>query len=283
MNTCFHLLHWSIHCPRPLVTGPIADELIRATDDTIKPAGRFKQHDILQSFIENPHMSLSRTAQVHDIAPRSIHRIIRKNKLHPYKLQYVQEVQDGDNELCLRFCARIMELIDASPNFLYQLVVTDEATFTLTEEVNNQNVHFWSDKNANWVQETHTQYPQKVNVWCGMIDIYLIGPLFLEGNLNAQMYEGLLVDQIIPAIQNIFPNNFDHIWFQHDGAPPHFGAGSCRLLNEVFSRRRRNQNEGGEDWPPRSPDLSPLDCYFCGYLKSKVYETKPQNSLKISV
>ncbi|EZA47251.1 hypothetical protein X777_16557 [Ooceraea biroi] len=91
-------------------------------------------------------MSLSRAAQVHDIAPRFIHRIIRKSKVHPYTLQYVQEVQDGDNELCLRFCARMMELIGASPNFLYQLVFTDEATFTLTGEVNNQNVRFWLDE-----------------------------------------------------------------------------------------------------------------------------------------
>ncbi|EZA54501.1 hypothetical protein X777_05480 [Ooceraea biroi] len=74
---------------------------------------------------------------------------------------------------------------------------------------------------------------------------------FMEGTLNAQMYEGLLVDQIIPAIQNIFPNNFEQIWFQYDGASPHFSAGSRRILNEVVPRRwigrRRNQNEGGED------------------------------------
>ncbi|EZA58004.1 hypothetical protein X777_02012, partial [Ooceraea biroi] len=65
-----------------------------------------------------------------------------------------------------------------------------------------------------------------------------------------------------------------------DGASSHFGAGPLRILNEVFPRRwigRRNQNEGGEDWPPRSPDLSPLDYYFWGYLKSKVHETKPQS------
>ncbi|EZA58003.1 hypothetical protein X777_02011 [Ooceraea biroi] len=147
-----------------------------------------KQLDDLQSFIENPHMSVNKAGQAHDIAPRSIHRILRKNKLHPYKLLYVQELQDR-----MHFCARIMELLDASPNFLYQFVFTDEATFTLTGEVNNQNFCLSSDENPNWVRETHTQYPQKVNVWCGMIDAYLIRPFF-KGNLNAQMYERLLVD-----------------------------------------------------------------------------------------
>ncbi|XP_071579661.1 uncharacterized protein [Temnothorax nylanderi] len=226
-----------------------------------------KQLDVLQTFIKNPHTSVNRAAQAHDIAPMSVHRILRKNKLHT-------------NCNTLKNCARMMDLIDGSPNFPYQIFFTDEATFTLTGEVNNQNCCLWSDENPNWVQESHTQYPQKINVWCYMIDAYVIGPFFFLGNLNAHRYERLLVDEISPAIQNIFPNNFEQIWFQHNGALPHFGAGPRRILNKVFPQRwigRRNQNEGGESWPPRSPDLTPFDYYFWGYLKSKVYETKPQN------
>jgi len=92
------------------------------------------------------------------------------------------------------------------------------------------------------------------------------------------MYERLLVDQIIPTIQNTFPNNFEKIWFQHDGAPAHF-VGPRRILNETFPLwwiGRRNRNERGEDWPPRSPDLTSLDYYLWGYLKSKIY-TNPEN------
>ncbi|XP_071576406.1 uncharacterized protein [Temnothorax nylanderi] len=139
-----------------------------------------KQLDVLQTFIENPHTSVNRAAQAHDIAPMSVHRILRKNKLHPYKLQYVQELQDGGDERRICFCARMMDLIDASPNFPYQIVFTDEATFTLTGEVNNQNFRLWSDENPNWVRESHTPYPQKINVWCGMIDAYVIGPFFFR-------------------------------------------------------------------------------------------------------
>ena len=31
------------------------------------------------------------------------------------------------------------------------------------------------------------------------------------------------------------------------------------------------------EWPPRSPDLTPLDFFVCGYLKSKVFLTQPAN------
>ncbi|EFN77911.1 hypothetical protein EAI_15781, partial [Harpegnathos saltator] len=82
-------------------------------------------------------------------------------------------------------------------------------------------------------------------------------------------------DQIIPAIRNIFSNNFEEIWFQHDGAPAHFGLGLRQILNEIFPLRwvgRRNRNEEGENWPPRS--LDPFDYYLWGHLKSKVYKRK---------
>ena len=41
--------------------------------------------------------------------------------------------------------------------------------------------------------------------------------------------------------------------------------------DRVISRRYLR----GREWPPRSPDLSPLDFCLWGYLKSKVYSPRP--------
>ena len=41
--------------------------------------------------------------------------------------------------------------------------------------------------------------------------------------------------------------------------------------NKVTSRR------GYIPWPPRSPDLSPMDFFLWGYLKTKVYHTNPRS------
>ncbi|MDA5927441.1 hypothetical protein M9999_15270, partial [Listeria monocytogenes] len=30
-------------------------------------------------------------------------------------------------------------------------------------------------------------------------------------------------------------------------------------------------------WPPRSPDLTPMDFFLWGYLKAKVYDTNPRS------
>jgi len=133
---------------------------------------------------------LNRVAQTHAIAPMSVWRILKKNKFQPYKLQYVQELQNGDEERRIRVCERMMALIDVRLIFPYQIVFTDEATFTLTGEVNNQNFRFWYNENPNWMRETHTKnkYMVRNNRWL------FNRAAFFEKNLNAQRYERLLVD-----------------------------------------------------------------------------------------
>ena len=46
------------------------------------------------------------------------------------------------------------------------------------------------------------------------------------------------------------------------------------LLNEKFPGRIISRNSE-VNWPPRSCDLTPLDFFLWGYLKSKVYANKP--------
>jgi len=32
-----------------------------------------------------------------------------------------------------------------------------------------------------------------------------------------------------------------------------------------------------QEWPPRSPDLSPMDFFVWGYIRDQVYQTLPHN------
>jgi len=45
------------------------------------------------------------------------------------------------------------------------------------------------------------------------------------------------------------------------------------LLNELFPNRWLGRG-GPVAWPPRSPDLTPLDYYLWGHMRTLVYETK---------
>jgi hypothetical protein len=58
----------------------------------------------------------------------------------------------------------------------------------------------------------------------------------------------------------------------HDGAPAHFDRVVRDHLHERFHERWIGRG-GPVSWPPRSPDLPPLDLYLWGHLKTVVYAT----------
>ncbi|GFY06130.1 transposable element Tc3 transposase [Trichonephila clavipes] len=71
------------------------------------------------------------------------------------------------------------------------------------------------------------------------------------------------------------PKDFQELWFQQDGATCHTARSSIDLLKDTFGDRLISCF-GPVNWPPRSCDLTPLDYFLWGYVKSLVYADKPQ-------
>ncbi|GFW05742.1 uncharacterized protein TNCV_4627511 [Trichonephila clavipes] len=65
------------------------------------------------------------------------------------------------------------------------------------------------------------------------------------------------------------------LWFQKDGATCHTARATIDLLKDTFGDRLISRF-GPVNWPPRSCDLTPLDYFLWGYVKSLVYTDKPQ-------
>ncbi|GFV38234.1 uncharacterized protein TNCV_4792201 [Trichonephila clavipes] len=65
------------------------------------------------------------------------------------------------------------------------------------------------------------------------------------------------------------------LWFQQDGATYHTARATIDLLKDTFGDRLISRF-GPVNWPPRSCDLTPLDYFLRGYVKSLVYADKPQ-------
>lgn len=109
--------------------------------------------------------------------------------------------------------------------------------------------------------DLRTQYPEKINVWAGLCQRCIIGPFFIDRNLNAEKYLNLLQNQIIPTIQNSFAEDMQNVWFQQDGATPHYAIRVRQFLDRTFPNKWIGRR-GAIEWPLRSPDLSSLDYFF---------------------
>ncbi|GFU09736.1 putative DD41D transposase [Trichonephila clavipes] len=63
--------------------------------------------------------------------------------------------------------------------------------------------------------------------------------------------------------------------FQQDGTTYHIARATIDLLKDAFGDRLISRFRP-VNWPPRSCDLTPLDYFLWGYVKSLVYADKPQ-------
>lgn len=231
--------------------------------------------------VEMDHSQSTRQlAEASGVSRSSIIRILKAYKFHPYKIKLVQELNEDDPDRRLQFCEVMSQRLIEDPQLLFNICFSDECTFYLNGAVNRHNCRYWNDSNPHLFREVHTQYPQKINVWSGILGNHIIGPLFIPGNLTGEVYLNMLEDTIDPLITQIIEDDQNHtadrLHFQQDGAPPHYVAPVRQFLDDRFPGRWIGRR-GPIEWPARSPDLSPLDFFLWGHLKNKCFATKPES------
>jgi hypothetical protein len=67
-----------------------------------------------------------------------------------------------------------------------------------------------------------------------------------------------------------------HCQSDHECAPAHFSRAVRDVLNNTYHHRWTGRG-GPTAWPPRSPDMNPLDFYLWGHLKPLVYSAPVDN------
>ncbi|GFX08598.1 uncharacterized protein TNCV_4170971 [Trichonephila clavipes] len=91
--------------------------------------------------------------------------------------------------------------------------------------------------------------------------------------INGDRYRATITNFFIPELNN---HDVQELWFQQDGATCHTARATIDLLKDTFGDRLIS-HFGPVNWPPRSCDLTPLDYFLWGYVKSLVYADKPQS------
>jgi hypothetical protein len=228
--------------------------------------------EAILNMIENsPSTSVRRISKRVRVSRMRVWRTLHNFGLYPYHIQSVQNLQPADYPARVAFCRWLI----GHQQLCGQILFTDEATFTRDGITNNRNSHSWALENPFETTETHFQHRFSVNIWCGVLNNLLIGPFAFQERLTSEHYLNFLQNELPGLMEDVPLQNRVNMWFQHDGAPPHFGINVRTYLNNNFANRWIGRG-GPVIWPPRSPDLTPLDYYLWGHMKSLVYSNKPQ-------
>ncbi|GFY33492.1 DUF4817 domain-containing protein [Trichonephila clavipes] len=186
-------------------------------------------------------------------------------------------IHQNDHQARRRFVEWAQNEIAVVPDFHKRILFSDEAHFWLNGYVNKQNCRIWNEANPQVYVETPL-HPEKLTVWCALWAGGIIGPYFFKNDeghnvtVNGDRYRAMITNFFIPGMNN---HDVQKLWFQQDGATCHTARATIDLLKDTFGDRLISRF-GPVNWPPRSCDLTPLDYFLWGYVKSLVYADKPQ-------
>lgn len=223
---------------------------------------------IKQLFEETPKQSLRFAARTLPVTHSAVGKVLKNQiKAWPYKLKRVQALHYNDRPKRVAFSQFLLN--HPNPDFVDNIAFSDEATFHVSGMVNRHNVRIWGTTNPHAFCEVE-RYSPKVNVWCCLMRDRVIGPYFFEDNtINQTNYLNMLETFCTPELNRI---QNPELFFQQDGAPPHWGLRVRQYLDQHFPNQWIGR-DGPHVWPPRSPDLTPLDFFLWGYVKDRVYAT----------
>ncbi|GFW20982.1 DUF4817 domain-containing protein [Trichonephila clavipes] len=181
--------------------------------------------------------------------------------------QFGLAIHQNNHQARRRFVEWAQNEIAVVPDFHKRILFSDEAHFWLNGYVNKQNCRIWSEAN-----------PEKLTGWFALWAGGIIGPYFFKNDeghnatVNGDRYRAMITNFFISELNN---HDVQELWFQKEGTVCHTARATIDLLKDTFGDHLISRF-GPLNWPPRSCDLTPLDYFLWGYVKSLVSADKPQ-------
>lgn len=138
---------------------------------------------ILEAFREDPKRGLRPVAREHNISYTTTQRIMAENGMHDYKYTRVQRLRPEDYPARVRFCQWLLAQVRRDPDFLSNILYTDESTFPQDGFWNSKNFHYWAAENPHVVIPMKSQTRFSVKLWAGVINNKMVS-FFLKKSVH---------------------------------------------------------------------------------------------------
>ena len=121
-----------------------------------------------------------------------------------------------------------------------------------------------------------------ISVWCGMTDEMSFGPVILEDRVTGQTYLDFLQNELPKQLEDVSLATRIAMYLHRDGALSHYIRLVMQRLNYNFPNRWIDSSST-TNWPPRPPDVTPLDFCLWGWMKSEVCRRKVIHETNCSI
>ena len=234
-----------------------------------RKSGRTAQNiqAVRQAIAQNPRISARRNP-LPNISSATFNIITRQDlQMYPYRIQMRHALFPADLIRRRNFCNWFVE---RGQDFMRYIVIGDEAAFHINGDVNTWNIRSYAAHGngpRNFVYDVpHSR--EKVTVWIGLVgNGVILGPHFYNGNVNGLNYLDMINTHVVPELHRIFGRmangGIRRAWWFQDGAPAHRRIIVRDRLRHLFNNRVVGIGHA-QEWPARSPDLTPMDFFSLG-------------------
>jgi hypothetical protein len=112
---------------------------------------------VLVAAEENPLHSVRQLALNNNVDHSFVVKLFKKEKYHSYKIQLIHELNEDDPDRRVQFWEELMLRCDEDPDFLNNILFSDETTFCQNGTVHRHSWRCWSRQNPQWTQDSHSQ------------------------------------------------------------------------------------------------------------------------------
>jgi hypothetical protein len=174
-----------------------------------------------------------------------------------------------DPDQRVQYCEWFQHRVQEDGEFVGKIVWSDKAQFKLNGTVNLHNCVYWAPGNTHIHADKAVNLPG-LNVWCGLSTRGLIGPFFLKEQLLALRTSTCFA----PPFYLLFMCSMNMSNYTFNKMVHHRDVRT--YLDETVPNQWIGRN-GAVEYPPRSPDLTPLDFYL--HLITKLVTTADFHSV----
>jgi transposase len=136
-----------------------------------------------------------------------------------------------------------------------RVIFSDESNFQIVNRKTRPFVRRFSNEkyNSRFVQKTIQAGGGSIGVWGCFAGTGIGDCKVYSGRMNSILYKETLENALLPSSSRLIPRGKD--WqFVQDGAPCH----TANSIKEWFAQKKIKKVE----WPPRSPDLNPIEHFW---------------------
>lgn len=247
-----------------------------------RPKSYYKENRELEEIntigyvVADPTASSRKIRDAIGINRKKSKKILKRHNYRQYVYRKVHNLHPGDAERRITFCLWYLQQCEQDPDFCRKIIWTDEVRVTSDGIFNRHNNLYWSNGNPRLTINRVRQGKFGFNVWCGIYKNRILCHCEFDENLTAALYVNILEENLLNEIDNLPLREMNNLIFQQDGNSCHNALAARIFLDQHFPNKWIGTN-GPVRWPARSPDLTPMDFFFWGFIKNETYRIKSNN------